>query len=114
MLEILEIFAAVMAVFGIYTVLDMLRLRLLYPPSVRRLLRVAIFVDNELPSADAVAYTKYLRLEKKISNERLIILTNNDIIKNNSETARFGEVYGYINYKEADDDAEHAHGREDA
>ncbi|MBQ8248283.1 MAG: hypothetical protein IJY93_00155 [Clostridia bacterium] len=112
MREVFEIFAAVMAVFGIYTVLDMLRERLLYPYKIRRLTRVAIIADENVPLAEIAAYVGYLSRERKISPERLIILTNSDIIIGNSEISRFGDVFVYNKYKEADDDREYEVGRE--
>ena len=114
MREVFEIFAAVMAVFGIYTVLDMLRERLLYPRKIRRLIRAAVVIDEETPLAQIMSYVEYLRLEGKISPERLIILTNSDIIIGNSETSRFGDVLVYNKCKEADDDAEYELGRENS
>ena len=110
MLEIFEIFAAVMSVFGIYTLLDMLRFRLLYPRKVRRLIRAAVVVDDDTRISEAAEYAKYLRREGKISSERLIILTNGDIIINGSEISRFGEILDYKKIKEADNDRKYESG----
>lgn len=114
MREVLEIFAAVMAVFGIYTMLDMLRERLLYPQKVRRLLRGAVIIGNDTPIAEIAAYAGYLRRECKISSERLIILTKDDIIIGNSQMSRFGDIFVYNKCKEADNNAEYEIGRKDA
>ena len=83
MKDILEIAAAVLAVFGAYQLLGMLKLRLGFPPGTRRRLRAAVYLNSDagnLPALDA--YVKYLRREGKISEGRLIILANSDIIKN--------------------------------
>ena len=97
MCEIIEIFAAVMAVFGIYTVLDMLRVRILYPRKTREHIHGAVILSENVNLSEAASYAKYLRLERKISPERLIILTNDDIIINvksercNAKKRRKGE-----------------------
>ena len=113
MREIIEIFAAVMAVFGIYTVLDMLRVRILYPRKVRATLRAAVVLGENANLCEAASYAKYLRLERKISPERLIILINDDIIINDAEISCFGDVIYCSKIKEADDDREHESGREE-
>ncbi len=114
MREIIEIFAAVMAVFGIYTVLDMLRVRILYPRKTRESVRAAVIADENTNFADAVSYLGYLHRERKISPERLIILTNDDIIINDAEISCFGDVIYCNKIKEADDDGEHESGREES
>ena len=113
MREIIEIFAAVMAVFGIYTVLDMLRVRILYPRNTREALRAVVVLDENTNLSEAASYAKYLRLERKISPERLIILANDDIIINDAEISCFGEVIYCSKNKEADYDGEHESGREE-
>ena len=82
MKDILEIAAAVLAVFGAYQLLGMLKLHMRFPPGTRRRLRAAVYLNSDgadLPALDA--YVKYLRREGKISDGRLIILANSDIIK---------------------------------
>lgn len=104
MLEVLEIFAAVMAVFGIYSVLDMIRLRLLYPKRVRMLLRAAVFVSTPEEMRAVSEYAAYLRREQKISGERLIILINDDIMVNDDEIGGYAETVRCTNDKETDND----------
>ncbi len=114
MREIIEIFTAVMAVFGIYTMLDMLRVRILYPRKIRTALRAAILLNEETNLPEAASYAKYLRLERKISPERLIILANDDIIINDTEISCFGEIIYCNKIKDADYDGEHESGREES
>lgn len=114
MREILEIVAAVLAALGIYTVFGMLRIRLLFPRRVRRTLRAAVVVSDTSQLYEAAAYAAYLRREQKISPERLIILTNDDIIISNEELTRLGELYRYIKCKEINDDTEYTDRREES
>ncbi len=104
MLEVLEIFAAVMAVFGIYSILDMIRVRLLYPKRVRMLLRGAVFVSTPEEMRAVSEYAAHLRREQKISGERLIILVKDDIIVNNDEIGGYTETVRCTNNKETNND----------
>lgn len=114
MKAVLEIIVAMLAVFGGYTVLDMIRVRLLYPKKVRMRVRAAVVLFDKTELAGAADYARYLRREQKISSERLIILANDDIIKNSEDLSRCGEVFEYINCKESNDDAELSNGREES
>jgi len=88
----MEIIIAVLAVFGGYTILTMIKSSLLYPKRVRRKIMAAVFYDGEYPS-EAAAYARYLRLCGKISSERLIILVKDDIIESGGEAGLPGEVH---------------------
>ena len=103
MKDILEIIVAMLAVFGGYTVLDMLRVRLLYPKRVRLMLRAAFVYDTYENAARVHEYAAYLKREQKISAEPLIILANNDIINGNEAYSRLCGTCTII-YKENDDD----------
>ncbi len=92
MIDILEIIVAMLAVFGGYTVLDMIRVRLLYPKRVRMLLRAAFVYDTYENAARACEYADYLKREQKICPEPLIILADNGIIESNEEILRLREV----------------------
>ena len=109
MKDILEILVAMLAVFGGYTVLDMIRVRLLYPKSVRMMLRAAAYWDTYENVARACEYADYLKREQKISPEPLIILTDNDIIKSNEEISRLCEVCTIV-CKENENDGNFPHG----
>ena len=81
MYDVLEIFAAVLAAIGIASLLEKLRLLLLYPYKLRRRLRLAvIYNENENMTYELISYVKYLSREHKISDGRLIIITKDDII----------------------------------
>ena len=81
-MEIIEIIIAVLAVFGVYTLLDMLKFRLLYPSGLRERLRAAVYIDNGSDDlSEVAAYAKHLGREHKISRGRLIILSESGIIK---------------------------------
>ncbi len=94
-MEILEIVLAMLAVFGGYTLLSMLKAALLYPKRVRKCLRCAVFTgEGEL--REAAAYCRYLRLCGKISSERLIILSKDDIMVEDAVIGDLGDVYHII------------------
>lgn len=105
MKDILEILVAMLAAFGGYTVLDMIRVHLMYPKRVRLKLRAAIVSDTYANAVRAYEYANYLKREQKISAEPLIILTENDIIRSNEEISRLCEV-GTIICKESKDDGD--------
>ncbi len=114
-IEIFEIFLSIVAVFGGYCILDMVKLRLLYPKGVRRNVRGAVIFRDIDDLNDTVRYIRYLQKENKISSERLIILVNDDIINGNenfSELYRWGEVFKYNECKELCQDDELRGGRE--
>ncbi len=109
MTDFLEILVCVLAVFGAYTLLDMLRARLLYPRRARTRLRAAVILDDGDDICDALQYASYLRREQKISSERLIILSKDGIIENGEYLAQIGELLcvreaNINNCKERDDD----------
>ncbi len=78
-MDILEISVAVLAAFGLYSILDMLRTYIVFPSHIRKAVRAAVVYDENTYSK-AVSYVNYLKREQKISPERLIILEKNDII----------------------------------
>ena len=49
---------------------------------------------------DAAAYARQLRIDKKISSERLIILVKDDIINVDADTLSLGNVYRINKCKE--------------
>lgn len=102
-MDILEIIASVLAVFGAYTLLDMLRLALLYPRRDRMKLHAAFFLGDG-DASKAAAYARRLRLDKKISSGRLIILVKDDIIIGKDDISPFGDVYTIIRCKENTED----------
>ena len=102
--EFIEIFLSILTVFGGYCILDMVKFGLLYKKRIRRRLRAAVILEDceELPQI--LEYAKYLRGQNKISEERLIILVNDDIIKctdDLSDIYRFGDVFRYTEFAEA-------------
>lgn len=103
MRDILEILVAMLAVFGGYTVLDMIRVRLLYPKRVRVMLRVALVYDTYENAAQVCEYADYLKREQKICPEPLIILASDDIIKGNEEISRLAGICTII-CKDNEDD----------
>lgn len=114
-MELLEIFLSVIAVFGGYCILDMIKFRLMYPRSVRKNIRGAVILDSYAAPTEAALYIKYLRKEGKISDERLIILVKDDIIKSNLELSglyKYGEVFKYTECKELIENDETGDGRE--
>lgn len=92
---ILEIMLSVLAVFGGYTLVSMLKAALLYPKKIRKKVRCALIADGTDATA-AAAYCRYLRLSGKISSERLIILVKDDIIECNENLSDLGEVWHII------------------
>ncbi len=95
MKEFFEIIAAVLAVFGIYCILDMVKVRILYPKHIRKLIRAAVVISDKKQLCQAASYAAYLRKEQKISDGRLIILTNDDIIVDGSAENPHGDIYRY-------------------
>lgn len=93
MADLLEILVCVLAVFGAYTVLSMIKTRLMYSRRVRTQLRAAIFINDCEDICSVVRYASYLRREQKISSERLIILTKDDIIENGEYLDDIGQVF---------------------
>lgn len=110
--EAMSIIVAILAVFGAYSILDMLRTNLLYPRRVRRSLRAAMVLPNEADAIHTAQYAAYLRREQKISRGRLIILANDDIINVSDELSRLGEVY-YFKRKEEVEYAGRESGRQE-
>ena len=87
--EIFEIIAAVLAVYGFWQILYLIREEILYPRRIRKRVNAAIYIDNgtsDLP--EIAAYVKSLAKEGKISRGRLIIVAKSDIIDNNAQNAR--------------------------
>ncbi len=109
MADFLEILVCVLAVFGAYTALSMIKTSLRYPKRVREHLRAAVFI-SECDNVCAVSqYAAHLRREQKISSERLIILSKDGIIENGEYLAQIGELLcvreaNINNCKERDDD----------
>lgn len=112
-MDIISILVAILAVFGAYTILDMLRVHLLYPKRIRHSLRATMMLPTEVDTSHAAQYAAYLRREQKISRERLIILVNDDIINVSEEISRLGEIY-YIKRKEEIADAGREIGRQES
>ena len=81
MSDLLEIFAAVLAAFGIVSLFERLKCALMYPKKLRRLLRLAVIYNDDVELTDELrSYVKYLTREQKISDGRLIIITKSGII----------------------------------
>ncbi len=88
MCEILEIIAAVLAVYGFWQILYLIRGEILYPRRIRRRVNAAIYIDNDTSDLPEIAtYVKSLAKEGKISRGRLIIVAKCDIIKDNVQKA---------------------------
>lgn len=109
MLDFLEIVVCTLAVFGGYTILDMIKERLLYPKRVRSRLRGAVFFERGDDVCALADYARYLCREQKISSGRLIILCKDGIIEEGEELARIGDVFctaqaNIIKCKEIEDD----------
>ncbi len=103
-MEFIEIFLSILAVFGGYCILDMIKFGLLYKKRIRKNLRAAVILEDTKDLQQIYDYAKYLRTQDKISRERLIILVNDDIIKSTddfSEICRFGNVFRYAEILEA-------------
>lgn len=92
MRDIFEIFAAMLAVWGAYSLLSELRALLIFPKKVRHMLRAAIIYKEAGKAAEAAAYADYLSREGKISPERLIILRKDDIMEYNPRADMCGDV----------------------
>lgn len=83
MSDLIEIFAAVLAAFGIVSLFERLKCALMYPKKLRRLLRLAVVYNDDVELTDELrSYVKYLAREQKISDGRLIIITKSGIIDN--------------------------------
>ena len=93
MLDFFEILVCTLAVFGGYTVLNMIKIRLSYPRAVRSRLRGAIIAKSDEEICKVVKYARYLQREQKISSERLIILLEDDIIEDRICLANLGDAY---------------------
>ncbi len=91
--DFLEILICTLAVFGGYTILDMVKTRILYPRCVRSRLRGAIVVDSDEEFCAIFRYARYLQREQKISSEQLIILLKDDIIKDETRLSKLGDVF---------------------
>lgn len=97
-MEFIKILLSILAVFGGYCILDMVKFVLLYKSRVRKKLRGAVVLEDTDELPQIYEYAKYLRTQDKISKERLIILVNDDIIKyveDFSEICSFGDVFRY-------------------
>ena len=89
MREVFEIIAAVLAVYGFWQILYLIREEILYPRRIRRRVNAAIYIDNDTSDlSEIAAYVKSLAKEGKISRGRLIIVAKSDIIDNNAQNAR--------------------------
>ena len=99
MRDFFEIVVCTLAVFGGYTVLDMIKMRILYPRGVSSRLRGAVIADCDEEVCAVLRYARHLQREQKISSERLIILLKNDIIEDRTRLAQLGDVFcvGNIN-----------------
>ena len=83
MSDLIEIFAAVLAAFGIVSLFERLKCALMYPKKLRRLLHLAVIYNDDVELTDELrSYVKYLAREQKISDGRLIIITKSGIIDN--------------------------------
>ena len=82
MREIFEIIAAMLAAFGLWTLMHSLCDQMRFPRALRQRVNAAVFINNETSDLPEIAaYVKTLRREGKISPERLIIVAESDIIK---------------------------------
>ena len=87
----MEVAVAFLAVYGAWTLLWGIREKLKFPYEVRRGAVVSVDPDASDP-AKTVEYVNYLRSEKKIGGERLIIRAESDIInRKESGDEDFGE-----------------------
>ena len=83
MSDLIEIFAAVLAAFGIVSLFERLKLALMYPKKLRRMLHLAVIYNDDVELTDELrSYVKYLAREQKISEGRLIIIDKGGIIDN--------------------------------
>ncbi len=100
MKEILEIIVAILACFGAYSLAYMAKTRLLYRKKTKKLIRAAVTYDDNIDFCEVISYVEYLRCEKIISDERLIILVNDDIIINEDAMPKNCEIIKNENCKE--------------
>lgn len=101
--EFIEILMSILAVFGGYCILDIVKFGLLYKKKIRRKLRASVILDDPEELSGIFEYAKYLRGQNKISGERLIILVNDDIIRcmdDFSDIYRYGDVFRYTEFPE--------------
>ncbi|MBQ8510702.1 MAG: hypothetical protein IJ493_12425 [Clostridia bacterium] len=113
-MEILEIMLAVLAVYGLWSILTPLKERLLYPKKLRQRLRCAVEAENldDETLALCAQYARYLRLQTKISPEQLIILRKDDIMEEDALRAAAelkcgaSEVYYYRKCGDFQEDGE--------
>ena len=83
--EFLEIIVAFLAVFGAWSLIRNLKESILFPKKVR--MRVAAAIHDGADRNDrALEYVNYLRAERKIAPEWLIIRAKGDIIEYNKVT----------------------------
>ena len=83
MSDLIEIFAAVLAAFGIVSLFERLKCALMYPKKLRRMLHLAVIYNDGVELTDELrSYVKYLAREQKISEGRLIIIDKGGIIDN--------------------------------
>ena len=83
MSDLIEIFAAVLAAFGIVSLFERLKCALMYPKKLRRMLHLAVIYNDDVELNDELrSYVKYLAREQKISEGRLIIIDKGGIIDN--------------------------------
>lgn len=93
MREIFEILAAMLAAYGLWTLLRAFRDRLLYPKRVRQRVNAAVYIDNGCSDLEEIAaYVKYLERDGKISRGRLILVAKGDIIKDIPDSNEFGLI----------------------
>ncbi len=83
--DLMEIFAAVLAVYGTYRIIGDIREWVVFPIRIRRMVRAALTFSCD----EAEEYARYLQNEKKISSEPLIILSENDIMEAEELAASF-------------------------
>jgi len=102
MQEILEIFAAMLAVWGGYSLIGTLRDALIYPKHVRQMVRGAVMLSDTDALAEAAAWAAALKKDGKISSERLIILMKDDIIEAEEAARPFGDVCRILYLKETE------------
>lgn len=95
MSDVFEIIAAVLAAFGLWTLLHDLCDFLIYPARVRKRVNAAIYIEDDMSDVSEIAtYVKSLRREGKISSERLILISKSGIIINNVENQGGNELDG--------------------
>ena len=93
MREIFEILAAMLAAYGLWTLLRAFRDRLLYPKRVRQSVNAAVYIDNGCSDLEEIsAYVKYLERDGKSSRGRLILVAKGDIIKDIPDSNEFGLI----------------------